>query len=622
LTSDEAAADAVPVRAPLFWIALLTLLLPGCTWALGYPEPAEERGGELCANGLDDDLDGKTDCDDPGCDGPWCTEESAETCGNGRDDDGDGAADELDVRCWPFATVSTTRCASVRGASYVAPFDARSSGWQGEVSLGTDPRPGHAAAPVILSSGNVVRAVSTTLLTGRVDGMQIDAEVGLSGSAEAVLTLVAASDLDRSLQVPFDAARSTDRTLAWSFNRIAGVSLPGRVGLSAGRFDADAVDVGVWTGTEWFQLRLRVSGRVATVELTTTRGNYRVLPIRVPDAWSETEPLVVAFRASTPTGQQALLSQVEITRPALTRCGDAPSELLLDAGDGLLAAAPGASGFCALTANAGDSAGRGLSTYFSPDGITWTRTAEQFGLGTEVAGAGLTWDENAGRYRGYVEIEPPFVRHGAEPAPLCSTLPNPEVFLLEPAGPDPCGAWTLSPTGLSLAGLPYCVEAKSGAYTIDSSGHDLALLAQRPGAPFVVLHARSADGSSGSFSLMTGAPGVPPGAFQDGRTDASLQGSSDGLLLLQNTAEGAYLFAPHGSSWLERATPLLIPSHEDATFDSDAIGRAILLMDPRPPVGPWSGRVLYSAPTRTDSCLDCTVVGAAWLSISRPDALP
>ena len=62
------------------------------------PEPVPP-GEEDCANGIDDNGDGLTDCDDPLCaDEPECTG-IGENCENGLDDDNDGLIDCADTDC-------------------------------------------------------------------------------------------------------------------------------------------------------------------------------------------------------------------------------------------------------------------------------------------------------------------------------------------------------------------------------------------------------------------------------------------------------------------------------------------------------------------------------------------
>ncbi len=69
---------------------------------------------EVCNNMRDDDRDGLIDCDDPDCDDrPRCL--AAESCDNGRDDDGDGLVDCADPDCEIDASCGTEeRCDNAR----------------------------------------------------------------------------------------------------------------------------------------------------------------------------------------------------------------------------------------------------------------------------------------------------------------------------------------------------------------------------------------------------------------------------------------------------------------------------------------------------------------------------
>ena len=59
----------------------------------------DDTCAEDCANGIDDDLDGLTDCSDPDCaQEPACVPDP-EDCGNGLDDDGNGLTDCEDPAC-------------------------------------------------------------------------------------------------------------------------------------------------------------------------------------------------------------------------------------------------------------------------------------------------------------------------------------------------------------------------------------------------------------------------------------------------------------------------------------------------------------------------------------------
>lgn len=68
--------------------------------------------GPACDDGLDNDKDGKTDADDPGCDDRLDRHEGdaelGDLCLDGKDNDGDGQIDALDPSC--AATVTTDTC--------------------------------------------------------------------------------------------------------------------------------------------------------------------------------------------------------------------------------------------------------------------------------------------------------------------------------------------------------------------------------------------------------------------------------------------------------------------------------------------------------------------------------
>ncbi|MHC4838714.1 MAG: S8 family serine peptidase, partial [Planctomycetota bacterium] len=66
---------------------------------------------EICNNGLDDDYDTLTDCEDPDCEGePNCGPGPGEICANGVDDDGDGLVDCDDPECAGFPQCEEGQC--------------------------------------------------------------------------------------------------------------------------------------------------------------------------------------------------------------------------------------------------------------------------------------------------------------------------------------------------------------------------------------------------------------------------------------------------------------------------------------------------------------------------------
>ncbi len=86
-----------------------------------------ESGAALCANGKDDDADTLVDCDDDGCAG-HCPERDAASCANGRDDDGDGLTDGRDPGCWSVLPLGVRRCSSRSAVTFVESLHHGSQG--------------------------------------------------------------------------------------------------------------------------------------------------------------------------------------------------------------------------------------------------------------------------------------------------------------------------------------------------------------------------------------------------------------------------------------------------------------------------------------------------------------
>ena len=76
------------IRLFLTLAASLALVTPGFTACSNTG-----GGGEQCTNGIDDDGDGATDCQDPDCSSSPACMALSEICNNGADDDGDGMVD-------------------------------------------------------------------------------------------------------------------------------------------------------------------------------------------------------------------------------------------------------------------------------------------------------------------------------------------------------------------------------------------------------------------------------------------------------------------------------------------------------------------------------------------------
>ena len=68
--------------------------------------------GDRCSDGVDNDRNGRLDCEDAVCaDAPGCVE----VCGNGLDDDNNGLTDAQDEQCWTAHTSSSRVTARVLG---------------------------------------------------------------------------------------------------------------------------------------------------------------------------------------------------------------------------------------------------------------------------------------------------------------------------------------------------------------------------------------------------------------------------------------------------------------------------------------------------------------------------
>jgi hypothetical protein len=109
-------------RALTLGVTALALVTTACGHIYDYPDPRAENTLEACSDGADNDLDGKTDCNDAEC--TFCAEDDVTACNDGLDNDGDGFKDAGDPSCWPDRVPEVERCASGEGVSVVENFDA------------------------------------------------------------------------------------------------------------------------------------------------------------------------------------------------------------------------------------------------------------------------------------------------------------------------------------------------------------------------------------------------------------------------------------------------------------------------------------------------------------------
>ena len=132
----------------------VVLSVAGCGVLFDYPPDEDEASSAACADGIDNDLDGRSDCNDSeciafcpesnaaacadhidndldglvdcedsaGCAG-FCPEASAVDCSDGIDNDGDLLLDESDPRCWLLAPPLVQRCAVRSEIRFFESFD-------------------------------------------------------------------------------------------------------------------------------------------------------------------------------------------------------------------------------------------------------------------------------------------------------------------------------------------------------------------------------------------------------------------------------------------------------------------------------------------------------------------
>ena len=106
----------VVLRGLLAWTTLCS-----CSILSDYPDSQTESAADVCLDGVDQDLDGFVDCEDPDCDG-FCVE-ARSTCEDGRNNDGDvhlgvPLTDGLDPTCWDRGLAPGPRCTWTSGSTF------------------------------------------------------------------------------------------------------------------------------------------------------------------------------------------------------------------------------------------------------------------------------------------------------------------------------------------------------------------------------------------------------------------------------------------------------------------------------------------------------------------------
>lgn len=516
----------------------LALSLAGCSLVYGYPNIVGEEGAD-CRDGVDQDLDGRTDCRDPGCssvcderlscepeatggfdddddgligcadrdcDGnPACTEDVPTRCADGRDNDLDGRVDARDAGCWPLVLPEVERCASALGGTVdIGPYDF-DTGTVDVDPLGTGEGPWLRVVPV--EGREATPATSTVRASGGFAGM----------SARAVLHL--APDAGLSID-QVDVGLSSPSTTRAPDAPLLRLVIPpdGRALLSWGVFLMRAAPL---------SLPPRPVRLTVEFEIDDVPGLARAR-VRVDDAPevviegtipSSATPTALALTV-THQGRsgRVWVESGRITRPTLVRCEGVEPPIGVTAHDGLEVAdtalhslVRGAEGVLCGAVTTNVAGGRVAGGF-----------PESFGVVSHDDGASFTMQDAPipSSISGSTLSAPPvLIAYDAVRATYhAAVLTGGSVLVASSAD---CARWTTPqvggdlPTTLGADLLVLGTSAGLSAYEIDADGHRVVVGAAA-GERVGVLWARSPTGEPGTWTFDDALDTDVPGTFVDG----------------------------------------------------------------------------------------------------------
>jgi hypothetical protein len=280
------------------WVVLGAAL--GCELTHPYPEVFEETGAARCADGVDQDLDGKVDCADEDCAGA-CAERGQGWCADGLDQDADGRVDLEDPDCWPDAAAEVERCVSTRSTLGALSVDDRAA-WVGTGRIAEHADPDGARYAVMLGQRGQ-HLLSAHVSAGALEGAELALEAWLQPLAVLEVALLPASAAETGPDFPEDHPDALFVTVGltetwgveppWMLVR-RGQELPAiAAGLPASRLPART----------WTRLSLRIAAGQLEVRLGEASEPSRFqqagneVTLRPPASWSESQPLRFAWRA-------------------------------------------------------------------------------------------------------------------------------------------------------------------------------------------------------------------------------------------------------------------------------------------------------------------------------------
>ena len=576
------------VHALRLLASVLALSSGGCTLVAATRSPSAEQGADACANFVDDDLDGRLDCDDPECDG-LCPEETLGPCTDGRDNDGDSVVDAEDVRCWGVAAPRVTSCASVRGSVVMPAIDGSSLVWRGIARQIADPRGG--AGFVLAPVGREFRVAPVATTTGALDGLRLHATLRLTNAVETAIELVPAGQIG-------DATATAVFPHSIAFVIGAMVALCSEAGCSP------TVSSLRLAGPTWVDVEIAMDGRYVTASIGLGAGSMlEVARLAVPAGLVDPAPLDVLVSArSLASSDVPMLASLRVERPYLPACDRAelvpeirtpPFDLVLDVarggGDGAIR--------CAISSENG--LGR---PYVALGDGDWQPGALAL-VPRDLMGVAFDWDPARDAFVGI--------------AALGSDLGggrDPEAFLrIESAD---CASWTTVSWTLPRLPSELSLFARGASYVVAPDGaHVLRLLGFGAGE-IAIVTLRSLGGEPSTFSVV----GEPRALGPDAETLAAEsarfgleQIGRDDVVLLATSPRGLVALTPRGDSgrFVLLASPLLAPSDVLGTFD-----RGTLFGPPRlvPSRGAESARIFYAGFAFGD-CTECVTSGSGLFAI-------
>jgi hypothetical protein len=573
-------------------VALIANL--ACSKLYRYPDIESENTDERCKDGIDNDLNGKTDCADPSCDGR-CPEQSLEACTDGRDNDGDGLIDFADPRCWPFANLSIGRCASVRATTFTSSFDPASAAVDWYTGDGSPLKIETSTTGPSVLDVYLAQVGSNALFFGSWTGLSLEFDYDKLDGVQVELVSEAIAP-----------ARAPTRDMGTLiFSDEMGASLLVNGGLFQGNTVTDR------STDEFCHASITVDREMVRAETRCSGGTF---VISAPRALlkSETTPL---FRVVFDGGRIAHLS---LRLPGYDPCAVAVPQIPGTDLSGQPNVAANAVAVddrgddCAITSVCG--VVDRMASFASPDGDHWSLASTMFHT-QDAEVAGIAWDGAASVYRAVIAdaMGNFFVEHSAD-----------------------CATWegftkAFGPVDRGMFPLDICYGGRNEvSYVIRTIGgnvrHEIYYTVRPNPAQFSEVELWRASSTDGTSFRQEGEPIVRFGGEDGIENPLFVRGIGPRDLVLTHQLssvvgrDGIVLRVAEddeGATWMQAGpTPLIGPTDVPGTFDRLAIFSAALFQRN----GGWS--MLYSAHGDYDADVALSKsplsVGTAILTIAPP----